>query len=101
MSGFETGLEGWVMLLRWCRVDVQQYMVSMKPRWFQWGYIMRGEETYGWYILIRLPSYVMMVPLHRDNGPTMHQRCWMFKEKIPIGTAGSWTEIEMECPPLT
>lgn len=97
---FATGFEGFVMTLRWCRVDVVQGNVSPKPRWFQWGYILRNEfstgNPYAWYILIGLPIYVMETPPWRDGEPTLHQRHLLFKEQIPSGESG-WHWISWEC----
>lgn len=86
------------MTLRWLRYDVKEYMILEKPHWFQWGYISRygSKEPIAWYILICLPSYVMEIPIWRDDRPTMHQRCLFFRECLPSGPGG-WKEIKWEC----
>lgn len=99
--GFATGFEGFVALLGWCRLDHEEGTVEVETRWFQWGYFTaRGQET-GWYILIRLPSYLMQIPWHLDQScgePKWHQRCLLFKEKLPAGDCG-WEMIEIACEP--
>ena len=92
-----TGLEGFVMLLPWFRVDRSAHQVSTKkPGWFEWGYIDTGYEYPDWYILIKLPSYLMKSNLYTEEPPTWHQRCLLFRERLPGGN-GAWKEIEMEC----
>ncbi len=104
-----TGLEGFVMLLRWLRVDIKGPYGVMRepPKWFQWGFIWKGdcdpvtrvEYPRKWYILVRLPSYLMKIPAWHDptfGEPIWHQRCALFKERVPAGRGG-WEEIEMAC----
>jgi hypothetical protein len=96
---FATGLEGFVQLLPWGRVDTDEGASMDTPRWFQWGYVSRwGEKKpYGWYILIKLPFYSMQQAWYRwDGPPTWHQTCLIYKEKIPSGGSG-WEFIEWEC----
>ena len=100
-----TGLEGFVMLLRWLRKDLKGLygVMTEKPGWFQWGYIWRGdydpvtrvEYPCEWYIFVRLPSYLMK-PCVWDEKQRWHQRCAFFKERVPAGPGG-WKEIEMVC----
>ena len=92
---FATGLEGFVMLLRWCRHDVKRYEASVgKPRWFEWGYITHAgnypdpSAPDKWYILIRLPSYLMAPDVNTDGPPMWHQRVLLFLEKLPAGKGG-------------
>jgi uncharacterized protein (DUF2126 family) len=85
------------MALPWCRQDVEQGNAADKPRRFQWGYITRDGEPISWYILIRLPSYVMQQAFWRwDGEPTWHQRCLLFREKLPA-SIGEWMMTEIEC----
>jgi hypothetical protein len=93
---FATGLEGFAMLLPWFRCDLKRgHVAAAEPRWFQWGYITHWgdypdpDAPGSWYILIRLPSYLMK-PTDYDMGPpAWHQRVLLFKEGIPAG-AGGW-----------
>lgn len=97
---FATGLEGFVTLLPWLRRDRKANgVVETKTlRWVQWGDIDRGDYAgpYAWYILIRLPSYLMKLAWYRDGEPTWHQRCLYFKGELPAGKEG-WEMIEIEC----
>ena len=95
---FATGLEGFVMLLLWCRRDAERYSAveAEPPSWFQWGHLTDRGDPDGWYILIRLPSYLMKSAVWRWNGEsTWHQRCLLFQEKGTSGN-GAWEVIEIE-----
>lgn len=89
------------MLLRWLRRDYCEAQIMEKPRWFQWGYVTKwnSKEPHGWYILIRLPSYVMMPPWSAwdDAEPVMHQRCLVFREKLPFQPGSGWQMTYMPC----
>ena len=89
------GLEGLVMLAWWARVDREEGD-DVVGGWFQWGYITRHGRDLAWYILIRLPSYSMEIPWYRDGRPSWHQRCLLFKEKVPNGI-GEWRSVKWEC----
>ena len=94
---FATGLEGFVMLLRWCKRDVEEGYEVRKFGWFQWGFVTQyGGKAKGWYILICLPSYVMQNSFYRDV-PAWHQRVLLFRELLPTGK-GSWHLVEWELP---
>lgn len=85
---FVTGFEGFFQLARWARRDIKEGHALEKPRWFQWGfYNSRAGEGFGWYVLIRLPSYSMMTP-YFEAPPAWHQRCLLFKERLPAGKGG-------------
>lgn len=99
---FATGFEGFVALLGWSRRDREAGMLPAEdPGWFQWGYCTERGKEMSWYILVRLPSYLMRAPFSQlgDRAePTWHQRCLLFREKLPAGDGG-WEMIELECEP--
>lgn len=91
-----TGLEVFATLLPWFRQDVREYCYVENVRWFQWGYIERGNEPRAaWYIFIRLPSYYYGLCLWSDEYRWM-QRCLFFKEVLPNGV-GSWQWSDQPC----
>ena len=100
---FACGFEGFVQMLGGAfRVDRNVIeLLSKPPRWFQWGYVDRGDIRDGvrvpssWYILVRLPSY-LMAPSWNTDDYRWHQRCLYFKEPIPAGHGG-WEMINIEC----
>lgn len=100
---FATGFEGLAQLLPCWRRDVQEGHVFIgKPLWFQWGFINKAGTTHAlsWYVLVRLPSYVMKLPWWAEDNlnaePTWHQRVLIFREMVPTG-AGGWYTLEWEC----
>ena len=86
---FATGLEGFVMLLRWLRVDYIQDEIPGKQRWFQWGYVLRNRndpKPEWWYILVKLPSYFVGYDIVSDRHDVWHQRTLIFRGQLPVGS---------------
>lgn len=99
-----TGLESLLMLFPRWRVDIEHGRAFATPaRWLQWGYVTelrrrwrRGEfelTPVEWYIVIRLPSYLMKHWEYAGPGsePRWHQRVLVFREKLPCDD-GPWGE---------
>lgn len=92
------------MLLRFCRHDLRGLGLLERPLpWLSWGYMWRGDlDAMGnefprrWYILIKLPSYVMMPTDYGLGEPTWHQRFLAFKGDLPSGEEG-WSIELLEC----
>lgn len=91
---FETGLEGFVMLLgkHW-RQDVGYGSVG-EPAWFRWGR-MKGryhpDERGKWYIKIALPSYSWTYAANSDHY-CCHQLHLVFTAPLvgPYGENDGW-----------
>lgn len=94
------------MLCPWWRVDIEHGATAMRPRrWLQWGYVNEQRRRWraaelelvpvAWYVLIRLPSYLIKPPDFDLGEPRWHQRVLVFREKLPCGD-GPWGEGKWE-----
>ena len=86
------------MLLPWFQVDRRRG--EAPRRWFQWGRVTHyGDypgmtEAKSWYIILRLPSWVMKESVY-DLQPRWHQRCLVFRGELPAGKE-EWTLQEID-----